>query len=86
VIVKGRTHIVEEPAGKLLGLSLLMAKYQPEGGYGDFPDDKLNLTAVIRIDIEHMTGKEDLGTEGLKEAALKALQENMSLPVTLERE
>ena len=35
-----------------------MTKYQPEGGYGEFLPEKLVLTAVIRIDIEEMTGKQ----------------------------
>jgi hypothetical protein len=38
-----------------------MEKYQPEGAYGDFPEEKLNITGVVRIDIEEMVGKEDLG-------------------------
>jgi hypothetical protein len=37
-----------------------MEKYQPEGGYGPFPEDKIALTAVVRIAIDHITGKEDL--------------------------
>jgi len=60
-ILKGRARVVTDPTEKLAALGLLMRKYQPEGGYGDFPKDKLRLTAVVRIDVEEMTGKEDLG-------------------------
>jgi hypothetical protein len=61
VIIKGRARIIEERKEKLFALKKLMEKYQPEGGYGEFPEDKVALTAVIRIDIETMTGKEDVG-------------------------
>lgn len=86
VIIKGRAHIVDDPAERLFGLTLLMRKYQPEGGYGEFPEDKLKLTAVVRIDIEKMTGKEDLGKERLREDVLKALEDKVHLPIVLERE
>ena len=85
VIIKGRAYPVEDPSERLHGLELLMRKYQPEGGYGEFPEEKLKLTCVVRIDIEKMTGKEDLGKEQLKEAALKALEEKAALPIVLER-
>ncbi len=85
VIIKGRAYRVEDPSEKLRGLKLLMQKYQPEGGYGEFPEEKLKLTAVVRIDIEEMTGKEDLGKEQLREAALKALEDKATLPIVLER-
>ena len=60
VIIKGRSHLVEERGERLAALRGLMEKYQPEGGYGAFPEDKLALTAVVAIDVEEMTGKEDL--------------------------
>ena len=85
VIVKGRARVVEDEAGRLFGLRLLMEKYQPEGGYGEFPDDKMKLTAIVRIDIEEMVGKEDLGKDSLREAALEALADGVRLPITLER-
>jgi len=37
-----------------------MEKYQPEVGHSGFPEDKLQLTAIVSINIEEMTGKEDL--------------------------
>lgn len=85
VIVKGRAHIVDDPAERLAALRGLMEKYQPEGGYGEFPEEKTAITGIVRIDIEDMTGKEDLGSEGLKDAVMKALKENAHLPIILER-
>lgn len=58
VIVRGRASIVADEAEKVGVLRALMTKYQPEGGYGEFLPEKLVLTAVIRIDIEEMTGKQ----------------------------
>ena len=84
VIVKGIAHLITEDGERREALDLLMQKYQPEGGLGEFPPAKLALTAIIRIDIEEMTGKEDLGQGTLREAALKALRE-MPEPVRLER-
>jgi len=61
VMIKGRAAIVSNDEEKLMVLRSLMEKYQPEGGYGDFLPEKLNLTTVVRIDIEEITGKEDVG-------------------------
>jgi len=61
IIIKGRAHIIEDRAEKLFALKRLMEKYQPEGDYGEIPEEKLRITGVVRIDIEEMTGKEDLG-------------------------
>ena len=61
VICTGRARLVEDGQEKLGALRALMEKYQPEGGYGDFPEEKVALTAVIRIDVLTMTGKQDLG-------------------------
>ena len=60
VIIKGRAHRVEERDERLRALRGLMEKYQPEGGYGAFSEEKLALTVVMAIEIEEMTGKEDL--------------------------
>ncbi len=86
VIVRGRARIIEDAAERLFGLRLLMKKYQPEGGYADFPEEKMSITAVVCIDIEEMVGKEDLGKEPLKAAALKALEDKAPLPIVLKRE
>jgi nitroimidazol reductase NimA-like FMN-containing flavoprotein (pyridoxamine 5'-phosphate oxidase superfamily) len=85
VIIRGRARVVEDEDERVRALLLLMQKYQPEGGYGDFGEEKLRITGVVRIDIEQMTGKEDLGKEGLREQALKALKDGVPLPVTLQR-
>jgi nitroimidazol reductase NimA-like FMN-containing flavoprotein (pyridoxamine 5'-phosphate oxidase superfamily) len=61
VIIKGRAHVVRERDERLRVLRGLMEKYQPEGGYGAFTEDKLVLTAVVAIDVEEMTGKEEVG-------------------------
>ncbi|MBI5213866.1 MAG: pyridoxamine 5'-phosphate oxidase family protein, partial [Nitrospirae bacterium] len=61
VIIKGRAYIVEDRNECIFALRCLMKKYQPEGGYGDFPEEKLQITGIVRIDIEEMVGKEDLG-------------------------
>ena len=60
VILKGRAEIIEDSVEKRMAMKALMEKYQPGGGYDDFPKEKLAITAVIRIDIEAMTGKEDV--------------------------
>ncbi len=84
VIIKGKAYIVEDRDERIFGLKCLMKKYQPEGGYGDFPEEKLNITGVVRIDIEEIVGKEDLGKDKLKEVALKALEDKVQLPIVLE--
>ncbi len=86
VIIRGRAYVVEDRGERLDALKKLMKKYQPEGGYGEFPEEKLKITGIVRIDIEEMTGKEDLGRDRVREAALKALEENAHLPVVLVRE
>jgi nitroimidazol reductase NimA-like FMN-containing flavoprotein (pyridoxamine 5'-phosphate oxidase superfamily) len=85
VIIKGRAHIVGDKSERLLALKYLMTKYQPEGGYGGFPEDKLQLTAIVRIDIEEITGKEDLGKDTERETVLGHLKRNYLPAVTLER-
>ncbi len=86
VIIRGRAHVVEEQAERMDALKKLMGKYQPEGGYGEFPEEKLKITGIVRIDIEEMTGKEDLGRDRMRDAALRALAEKARLPVVLVRE
>ena len=57
VIVRGRAMMVTDSGEKLFALDALMRKYQPEGGYGGYLDEKLAITAIVRVDIEEMTGK-----------------------------
>ena len=85
VIIRGRARIIEDESERRHALKSLMEKYQPEGGYGEFPEEKLKMTGVVRIDIEEMTGKEDLGKEKLREAALEALEHKVHLPLILKR-
>lgn len=85
VIVKGKACIVTDVDERLSALRRLMEKYQPEGGYGEFPEEKLQLTAIVRIDIEAMTGKEDLGKDTEREMALSLLKGNVPIPISFER-
>jgi nitroimidazol reductase NimA-like FMN-containing flavoprotein (pyridoxamine 5'-phosphate oxidase superfamily) len=84
VIVRGRAMVVEDRAERLLGLDCLMAKYQPEGGYGPYPEDKLALTCIVRIDVEDISGKEDLGKGALREKVLQALTDGIALPIIID--
>lgn len=83
VIIKGKAHIVRDRDEQIFGLHCLMRKYQPDGGYGDFSEEKMNITGVVRIDIEEMTGKEDLGKGRIRAEAEKALAGPV-LPVIIE--
>lgn len=85
VIIKGGAKIIEDMDEKLFALKCLMEKHQPGGGYGDYTEEKLNKVGIVRIDIEEMRGKEDLGDERMKEMVLKALQEKALLPIIIER-
>jgi hypothetical protein len=40
---------------------------------------------VVRIQIEEMSGKEDLGKDRLKDAVLKALENKTQFPIVLEQ-
>ncbi len=84
VIIRGRAYIIEDRAEKIFALRCLMEKYQPEGGYGDYLEGKLQITGIVRIDIEEMVGKEDLGKEHQMDIALRALKDKVPLPIILE--
>lgn len=81
VIIKGRgaTNNV-----KIFALRCLMEKYRPDGRYGEFSEEKLSITGIVRIDIEEMTGKEDLGKNEVKETVLNALSGSVRLPIIIE--
>lgn len=83
VIVKGRASLVTDDDERAAAFSGLMDKYQPEGGYGAYLPEKLARTGIIRIEIKELTGKEDLGKEGLRARVLDMLQEGVPLPVRL---
>lgn len=55
VIATGRAVILEDKAEKRQGLAVIMAQYS-DGAFS-FPDKAIAGTAVIRIDIDAMTGK-----------------------------
>jgi hypothetical protein len=83
VIVRGRAVVVEEPHERIRALDLLMGKYQPEGGYGPYLEEKLALTCIVRIDIVELSGKEELGKGELREKILPFLREKRGLPVVI---
>ncbi len=84
VIVQGRASVVESRAERLRALDALMAKYQPEGGYGSYLEEKVELTCIVRIDIEHLSGKEELGKGELRERVLQLLADRVPLPVVID--
>lgn len=86
VIIKGLASVVEDSTERTEAFSALMDKYQPEGGFGDYTEKRLGLTAIIRVDIESMSGKEDMGKGDIRDRAMKALASGTPLPVTLYRQ
>ncbi len=83
VIIRGTAVLVSDEAERRKALAELMQKYQPGGGYGAFREEKLAITAVVRIDVEAMSGKEDLGTGPLRDRVLAALKAGTGLPLEL---
>lgn len=84
VIIKGRASVIEDSTEKLFALKRLMEKYQPEGGYGDFPEEKLRITGIVRIDIEEISGKEDLGKGEIRDLVIEALFDKLRLPIVIQ--
>jgi nitroimidazol reductase NimA-like FMN-containing flavoprotein (pyridoxamine 5'-phosphate oxidase superfamily) len=83
VIVKGRARLVDDPGERELAFRVLMEKYQPEGGYGDYLEEKLSITGIVRIEVESMTGKEDLGKGEVRERLLAELARGATLSLEL---
>ncbi len=83
VIIKGRASLVEDHEERSRAFRSLMEKYQPEGGYGPYVKEKLDRTGIVRIDVEEMTGKEDLGKGAHRDQALDALERGLALPIVL---
>ena len=83
VIIKGRASLVDDPQERMAALRSLMEKYQPNGGYGAYLPGKLAITGIVRIDVQSMTGKEDLGKGALRDRVTDALQRGLSLPLVL---
>ena len=87
IIIKGKARIVDSDRERLFALKRLMEKFEPNFAYSEFPADKMKLTAVVRIDVEEMVGKEDLGkAEAMRETVRNALEQKIQLPIILERE
>lgn len=55
VMAFGTASFLEDPAEKRMALNLIIAQYA-EGGF-DFPDNTVDATTIIRVDIETFTGK-----------------------------
>jgi len=56
VIGFGRAKFIEDPNEKRNALGIIMAHYSNERF--DFPEHKVKATAVIKVEIESMTGKQ----------------------------
>jgi nitroimidazol reductase NimA-like FMN-containing flavoprotein (pyridoxamine 5'-phosphate oxidase superfamily) len=85
VIIRGRASPVETAAEKREALKLLMMKYEPGSTVGEFPEDKIAITGVVRIDIETMTGKEDLGSGKVRDTVHRAIEEGSPLPIFVQK-
>lgn len=85
VIIRGQARLIEESAEKVRALDALMAKYQPAETFGVYPEEKLAITGIVRIDVEEVVGKEELGKGELEEQALAALRSGAHLPLVISR-
>jgi hypothetical protein len=84
VIIKGRAYLIDNADEKLAALDALMAKHQPGGTFDPIDAEHLNKTGIVRIDIESITGKEDLGKGAIREKILKALEDDATFPIILD--
>ncbi len=73
--------MVDERREKVLALNALMSKYQPDVEWRDYPEERLSITGIVRIDVEEMVGKEELGKDELREKAQQILSGKPQLPV-----
>ncbi len=62
IIIKGKAVFIEDRSRKLAILEKMMEKYQPGGGRWKFEAEVLEKTALIEIQIQEMTGKENFGS------------------------
>ena len=85
VIIKGRASLIKTVEEKATALKMLVKKYEPTSDVGEFPENKIAVTAVVRIDIETMTGKEDLGTGEARQKALEVLGSASFLPIVIDK-
>jgi nitroimidazol reductase NimA-like FMN-containing flavoprotein (pyridoxamine 5'-phosphate oxidase superfamily) len=56
VIGYGKASLIDDPEEKIKALNILVGHYAPDTFY-EFSEGNLSSTAVIKIDIEEMTGK-----------------------------
>lgn len=84
VIIRGRARLVTEPAEKVLALDTLMRKYEPGVIFAPYREEKLAITGIVRIDVEEMVGKEELGKGEVREKALALLASGQPIPAVLE--
>ncbi len=52
----GKASLIDDPQEKIKALNILVGHYAPDTTY-EFSEENLSRTAVIKIDIEEMTGK-----------------------------
>ena len=55
VIAFGKAKLVEDEAEKRAGLDTIMEHYGGQGG--DYPENKLKMTAVVAVTLDETTGK-----------------------------
>ena len=61
VMGSGTAFLVDDPAEKREALDIIMSHYGGHGG--DYPEAMLRKVTIIRVDIEHMTGKRSRSEE-----------------------
>ncbi len=83
VIIRGQARLIDEPGEKVRALDALMAKYQPQETFGAYPEEKLAITGIVRIDIEEVVGKEELGKGEVAEKARVLLRDGAFLPAVI---
>jgi nitroimidazol reductase NimA-like FMN-containing flavoprotein (pyridoxamine 5'-phosphate oxidase superfamily) len=84
VIIRGRATVVDSRAEKIQALDCLMQKFQPGTTFSGYSEDKLDITGIVRIDIDDLSGKEDLGKDDVRDQALRAVADGGPFPVVLE--
>jgi nitroimidazol reductase NimA-like FMN-containing flavoprotein (pyridoxamine 5'-phosphate oxidase superfamily) len=55
VIAFGEARFIEDEAGKIEALDVILEHYGGQGG--DYPDKQLKVTAVVEVKLTEMTGK-----------------------------
>ncbi len=58
VIGRGRAHIVQDEGERKTALDLIMQQYTHQKRSWDYPQEHFKLTAILRVEIERMTGKQ----------------------------